>query len=45
MALWDSFVQKGDTEMFPTSSNYLTSADVDAKELLDIISQRSKDLA
>jgi len=31
--------------MFPTSSNLLTSADVNAKELLDIISQHLKYLA
>jgi len=44
LALWDSFVQKGDTEIFPTLSNLLTSSDVNAKEFLDI-SQHLKDLA
>jgi len=28
LALWDSFVQKGDTEMFLTLNNFLTSVDV-----------------
>jgi len=31
--------------MFPTLSNLLTSPDVNAKELLNIISQHLKDLA
>jgi len=44
LALSDSFVQKGGTEIFPTLSNLLTSADVNAKEFLDIIRQHLKDL-
>jgi len=39
LTLWDNFVQKGDTETFSTINNFLTSADVIAKELLDILSQ------
>jgi len=32
-------VQKGNTEMFTTSNDFLTSVDVSAEELFDIISQ------
>jgi len=39
LVLWDGFVQMGDTEMFTTLMDFLTSVDVNAKELLDIISQ------
>ena len=45
LGVWDSFVQKRDTEMFSTSNNFLTSADVIAKALLDIISQHLQELA
>jgi len=45
LALWVIFVQKGDTQMFPTSSNLLTCADLHAEELLHIITQNLKDLA
>jgi len=35
LVLWDSFVQKGDTNIF-TTKRYLKSVDAIAKELLDI---------
>ena len=45
MAACDCFVQKGDKMMFLTLNNFLTSVDVIAKELLDIISQHFQKLA
>ena len=39
LVLWDGFAQMGVTEMFTTLNDFLTSVDVNAKELLDIISQ------
>jgi len=39
LVLWDGCVQKGNTEMFTTSNDFLTSVDVSAEELFDIISQ------
>ena len=45
LGVWDSFVQKGDTEMFSTSNDFLTSVDVIGKELSDIISQHLQELA
>jgi len=45
LALLDSRIQKGDLEMFPNLHNCLTSADVNRKELLCIITLHLKELA
>ena len=37
LALWDNRVQKGDLEMFPNLHDFFTSADMNRKELLCII--------
>jgi len=43
--LWDNFVQKRDIAMFPNLHDFLTCTDVNAKEQLDIIRQRLRQLA
>jgi len=43
LAVWDSFVLKGDTEMFSTITVFLTNVDVIAKDLSDITNQRAQD--
>jgi len=45
LALWDSLVQSKYTVMFPTLNEYLTSVDINHKQLLRIVSQHLKELA
>ena len=44
LTLWDSCVQKGYIEMFPNVNEFLSSADVNRKWLLTVVSQKLREL-